>query len=211
MRKCGALALGIAILAAPALAFAAAGPTWVQIMVGGQPVSASNPFPLGCPSSGSTYSCVTPFGAAVPGAGSAIGGRAQSSEAAKTTNGFQTAPALDLTGKTITSPFANRENYVRGSTSTAGTTATQLIAAQGSNEIYVTGVQCFRTDAGTTMVYVTLDDSVSTTIPVPAGGGAIPNYSVPLVVAAGSALTFTPNAAVSGGSIFCSAQGYTGY
>lgn len=102
-------------------------------------------------------------------------------------------------------------NMIRGSGSATAASATAFtgMGAQGSGIfIMVTGVQCFRTDAGTTTSYVTLNDSASTPIPLPVGGGAAPYYAtVPLQVAANTAFTFTPADALT--TVKCSAQGFT--
>ena len=79
-------------------------------------------------------SAVGATGSAVPGSASLICGRAQNDEPTPASNGKLTALALDLTGKTITSPYANKENMLRGANSTAGTGATTFtgMGAQGS-------------------------------------------------------------------------------
>lgn len=102
-------------------------------------------------------------------------------------------------------------NMVRGSGSSTGTSATDLtgMAAPGPGvSIYITSVTCFRTDAGTSTSYVTLNDSASTTIPLPVGSGAaLSPQLVPLLIAANTKATFTPHDALS--TVFCNAQGYT--
>jgi hypothetical protein len=143
----------------------------------------------------------------------AQGGRAQSSEPTAGTTGDAVSDARDLTGKTITSPYANRENYARGSASSTGTTATTLLAAAGSGiKNYVTDIECGRTDTGTSAIYVTFSDSASTIFVLPdsgGGGGNDKSFNVPLATAANTAFTFTSSAATS--TVYCSAQGYTGY
>jgi hypothetical protein len=119
--------------------------------------------------------------------------------------------AVGLEGKLITLPFANKENMLRGSASQTGTSATTLIAAQGSGvKIYVTGVQC--KNSGSTTTIVTLNDTETTgsgtVLIVPNSGGDNEVYQTPLAVAANTALTFTPGAASS--TIYCNAQGYAG-
>lgn len=107
---------------------------------------------------------------------------------------------------------ARLDNLVSGSNSATGTGATTLIAApSGTYRIYVTAVQCGRTDAGTTASRVTLNDAGATVLVLPnsAGGGA--NNAVfanPLIVASATALTFTSSASIS--TVYCNAQGFTG-
>jgi hypothetical protein len=100
-------------------------------------------------------------------------------------------------------------NQLRGAANTTAGTATTLIAAQGvGNKIYATNVQCWRTDSGTTMIWATLDDTVSTPVPIPAGGGTSLVLLTPLVTAANAALTFTPSTATT--TVYCSAQAFSG-
>jgi hypothetical protein len=100
---------------------------------------------------------------------------------------------------------------VRGANSATGTSATTLtgMGAPGAGvSNYIASAQCFRTDGGTTLIYATLNDSASTQIPVPAGGGAAIVFATPLKVAANTAATFTPSSGVT--TMFCNAQGFTG-
>ena len=150
-------------------------------------------------------------GSSVPASGALVGVRAQNAEASPTSNGNLTAVAAGLEGKLINLPFANKENMVRGTASQTGTTATTLIAAQGSGvKIYVTGVQCKNRGSTTTIVALNDDETTGsgTVLIVPTSGGDNEVYQTPLVVAANTALTFTPSAASS--TIYCNAQGYTG-
>ena len=102
-------------------------------------------------------------------------------------------------------------NFVSGAGSATGTGATTIIASPGANlRIYVTGVQCGRTDAGTTGIFVTLNDTSSTVVVLPnAGNGGGNNMYFtpsPLTMARGTALTFTASSGVS--TVYCDAQGY---
>jgi hypothetical protein len=103
-------------------------------------------------------------------------------------------------------------NLVSGSGSATNTAATQIIAAPSSTRrIYVTGVQCARNDAGTSAVFVTLNDTSSTVIVLPnsgGGGGSNMVFASPLTVASATALTFTASGSIS--TIYCNAQGFTG-
>jgi hypothetical protein len=144
---------------------------------------------------------------------SATGGFGASTEPTKVTTGTAVHGLFDLVGKTITSPYANRENYVRGTATSTDTGAHSVIAsAGGSLKNYITGIQLGRTDAGTTAITVTFNDSASTVVVLPGlTGGATTNFSfhVPLATAAATAFTFTCSSGVT--TAYCSAQGYTGY
>jgi hypothetical protein len=113
----------------------------------------------------------------------------------------------DKVGKTITLPYSNPENFVSGAASQASTTQTQIIASQGAGvKMYITSVQCFNT--GTTVSTTTLNDTSGWVGVNPAGGGFIAAFPTPLVVAAATALKFTPGSASS--TQYCNAQGYAG-
>jgi hypothetical protein len=153
-------------------------------------------------------------GAAVPANGVYHTGDAQSAEPSKATTGNLTGAFFDLVGKFVTSPYANRENYKSGASSGTTTGAITIFPASGSASLkeYITDVECGRTDAGTTAIYVTLNDGSSTILVIPnsgGGGGNNKTFNVPLVVAANTAMTATPSAGVT--TLYCSAQGYNGY
>jgi hypothetical protein len=106
---------------------------------------------------------------------------------------------------------ANKSNWVSGSGNTGGSGATTIISAATGLKLYINGVQCGRTDAGTSAIFVTLNDSASTILVLAnsgSGGGNNQVYTTPLVVAASTALTFTPSSGVS--TVYCNAQGYKG-
>lgn len=158
-------------------------------------------------------SVVGPVAANVTVAGNPVQAayRALSAEAVPNGNNTVILPATDLVGKTITSPYANKENMLRGNATIANTTAVAIVGmgAQGANlKVYITSVQAFRTDAGTTLVYLTLNDTGNTTIPLPPNGGAGFNYPVPLVLAANVSANVTLSANIT--SALISAQGYFG-
>jgi hypothetical protein len=177
-----------------------------------QPVSAASlPLPSGAATAANQTSWQGATGTAAPGNASYSGARAENAEPSPASNGNLTGLAVGLEGKLITLPFANKENMVRGTASQTGTSATTLIAAQGSGiKIYVTGVQCKNTGSATTIV--TLNDNETTgsgtVLIVPTSGGDNEVYQTPLAVAANTALTFTPSAASS--TVYCNAQGYAG-
>jgi hypothetical protein len=149
-----------------------------------------------------------------------IGGVVSSSESPKyspnTIGGF----FLDLVGKHITSPYANRENYVTGAVSSSGITVASIIPTPTilSYSNYITDFGCMRSDAGTTSITVTTNDTNTSGIQgatvwvVPnngGGGGFLRPLQVPLKVAAGTAFQIKPQQAVS--SLYCNANGYVGY
>lgn len=161
-----------------------------------------------------TFSGVT--GAAVPAGAAYMAGDALSAEPTAATTGNLTGAFLDLAGKLVTSPYANRENMLRCAvTITASTSATTCtgMGAQGAGvKIYLTDVTCTRNDAGTTAVTATLNDSQTTIVDLPnngGGGGYSHPYLVPLVVAANTAFQVTIGTSIS--SAHCSASGFKGY
>lgn len=155
-------------------------------------------------------------GAAVPAKAAYNGGNAQSSEPAAATTGNLTGQMYDLTGKAVTSPYANRENMLRCAitltASTSATTCTGMGAQGASVKIYITDLTCTRNDAGTTAATMTLNDSATTIVDMPnngGGGGFSKTYNTPLVVAANTA--FTVQSGTSLTSVHCSAAGFKGY
>jgi hypothetical protein len=158
---------------------------------------------------------VSATGSAVPADAVYSGGNAQSSEPAATTTGNLTGAFYDLVGKQVTSPYANRENMLRCTNNTTGTGATTCtgMGAQGAGvKIYVTDIECGRTDAGTSAITVTFNDTSTASLVLPNagnGGGNNKTFNVPLAVAANTALTFTASAGVT--TLYCSAQGFKGY
>lgn len=155
-------------------------------------------------------------GTAVPPNAIYNGGDAQSAEPAKATTGNLTGSFYDLVGKQVTSPYANRENFLNCAitltASTAATTCTGMGAQGASVKIYISDLTCTRSDAGTTSATMTLNDSATTIIDMPnngGGGGFSRSYNVPLQVAANTA--FQVQSGTSLTSVHCSASGYKGY
>ena len=123
------------------------------------------------------------------------------------TNGQTVGFACDFTGRLINFPFANKENILTGSANTTGTGATTLKAAQGAGvKIYIVSAQC--KNSGASASVVTLNDSASTVLFCPAGSGDNSVFSLPLSVAANTALTFTPGSAST--TIYVNFQGFAG-
>ena len=146
-------------------------------------------------------------GTAVAGNPVLVGGRAQNAENTAVSNGNAVDWALDLVGRGIVFPFANKENLIGGSASETGTAAGTIIAAQGSGvKIYITSLVVSNT--GSVGTAVNLNDSSSAQLPAPANSGCIFCPPTPLVVAANTALTFT---AIAGSStITVTGNGFKG-
>ncbi|HWF01538.1 MAG TPA: hypothetical protein VG248_17180 [Caulobacteraceae bacterium] len=133
-----------------------------------------------------------------------------SEPSAQTTNTFVGA-WCDLNGKQIMVPYAPRQLRVSGTATTTAATATSLITAPGSGQIFVTDIECWRTDAGATPITLTLNDASSSVIillDAGYGGRGDLHTKLPLQIPATTALTFTPSAATT--SVVCDAQGFVG-
>lgn len=141
-----------------------------------------------------------------------IGGRAQSAEATAVTSGQVVNFATDLVGKQIVMPFANKENFVTGSSAGITTAAnTSLIAAQGSGiKTYLTGFSCANTGATTSLIQFTSGSggTVLWTTINPAGAGTNGKIEPPVATAANTALFFTTGSAST--SQYCSISGFSG-
>jgi hypothetical protein len=102
---------------------------------------------------------------------------------------------------------------VTGAANTTSMTAAAIINfGAGWNtayHIYVTGLQCGRTDAGTSAIRVTLNDTASTVLVLPNSGGGgyvTANFPHPHQVAADTNLTMTISTNTT--TVYCSAQGF---
>ena len=182
----------------------------VQGVSGGTPAPVSGTVTANEGGAPWTVSGAAASGSSVSGNPMLDGGRAQNAEPSTVANGQAVAAAFDLAGKILTSPYANRENMLRGANSTTGTGATTLtgMGAQGTSvKIYVTDLECSNTSATTTTI--SLNDGATSVFIVPAGYGTNVAFNVPLVVAANTAAQFTAAAGVS--TIYCNAQGFAGY
>ena len=140
-----------------------------------------------------------------------VGARGMAQEPTPNTDGQGTWIGTDLTGKVITSPYANRENMKRGVGTQAGTGSRNIMAAPATGlKYYVTSVQCRSLDA-TAYTTVTLNDTASTPVGAPIGGMSDHiEFPVPLAVPVNTALTFTTTSSIAAG-VQCSAQAFTGY
>lgn len=128
-----------------------------------------------------------------------------SAEQTAVTNGQMTSVACGLGGKQIMLPYTVKELAVRGKGTGTDTSAHEIIAAgSGSNKTYITSIQCANSSATNTSV--TLSDSASSVLYLPATGGNNATFPVPLVTAAATSFGFTASTGVT--TVTCNAQGY---
>lgn len=124
----------------------------------------------------------------------------------ETVAGTVTALPSGITTVTGTVPPGFTAN-LRGSGNTTGTGAVTLIAAQGaSTYIHVTDIEIG--NSGTLTNVLTFNDGSSLQLVNTAGTPWGKSFGTPLVLAANTALTFTPSAGSS--TTFAAAQGYVG-
>lgn len=154
----------------------------------------------------------TASGASIAANPLTTGGRAQNAEATAVTNGQVVNRAMDLVGKQIVMPYANKENLLAGTTGAITTaTNTSVISAQAAGvKIYVTAFSCSNTGTNTSLVTLTSGSGGSTlwTSIAPAGGGT--NVALPTPVATAAATALFVTTAIASTSIICSASGYSG-
>lgn len=102
-------------------------------------------------------------------------------------------------------------NLVSGSGNATTTAQTTIIAAPTTTRrLYISSVECGRTDAGTTAISVSFNDDATTVMVVPnsgGGGGNNMSFPSPLTVASATAFKFTASSGVT--TLYCNAQGYT--
>ena len=138
-----------------------------------------------------------------------MGGRAATAAPTAVTDGQTVRQLLTPEGRVVTAPYSIKELMVRGTATSTDTSAHTIIAsAGGSLKNYITGVQCGRTDAGSSALTITFNDSASTVLILPAGGATNVVFNTPLATAAATAFQFTFGTGVTTG--YCSAQGYVG-
>ena len=153
-------------------------------------------------------------GAAVSAAALNVGARAQNAEATAATNNQTVNFAADLVGKLIVSPFANKENYVKGTTSAmTGTTSTQVLALVSSQKLYVTAIHCTNSSTTVNTLVSIQDGSGGTVLDTLAAadnfGGEDRTGTSPLFwTTAGNGLYAAD--VTTGASVICSASGYSG-
>lgn len=155
-------------------------------------------------------------GSTSPSTNLAIGANAVNAEPAATTTGKNAAFYSDLVGKQIVLPYANPENFVSGSLSTAmtGTTSTSLIAAPAAGlRNYITSCTFSNSHATVGTDIVLQDGSSGTQIwLVPAAavyGGATITFPTPLRQPTLATALFVQNV-TTGASTKASCAGYKG-
>jgi hypothetical protein len=124
-------------------------------------------------------------GVAVPAFGMPMGMQARTTEQATTTSTYNIIPVADKVGKQIVLPYANPENFVAGLATATGTSATAVIAAQGSGLfLYITAISVVNTGATTSLVTIEWDTASAQTAAWyminPAGGGDNITFPNPL-------------------------------
>ena len=143
-----------------------------------------------------------------------LGVQAISTENTAVTATRQVQLVADLTGKLIVLPYANKENFVKGTTAAmTGTTSTQLIALVSSQKIYVTHISCVNSHASVG-TFVTVQDgsggTALTTLAANSGyGGDEQTGTTPLFwTTAGNGLYVAD--VTTGANVICNASGYSG-
>lgn len=140
-----------------------------------------------------------------------IGGSGVSSEPTVVTTGRLAAFITDLYGKLITSPYAGRDNFVKGTATTTGTSDTSVVAAAGANlKNYITGIYVFNTGATTASITIKDGSGGATLLQsgAPTGGGSNIPLPVPIVGSANTAVYFA--AGSSSTTISITMVGYKG-
>jgi hypothetical protein len=139
------------------------------------------------------------------------GGYAVSAEPTAVSNADVARLITTLTGKLITQPYANPENFVSGSTSyIVDTTRTLVIPAQGSGvRTYITNI--FITNGSANSTFVSIEDGTVTKYrgyAAGGGGGFSITLPVPLVGTANTA--WNVSCLTTGGSVVANLSGYKG-
>lgn len=140
-----------------------------------------------------------------------VGGSGVSAEPTAVTTTRSMQWVGDLYGKQIVSPHAGRDNFVKGSASTTGTSDTSVVAAAGASlKNYITNIST--TNTGSTTALITIKDgSGGSTLwqtVAPAGGGSNVTLEVPIAGTANTAVFFA--AGSSSTTVYCSMSGYKG-
>lgn len=145
-----------------------------------------------------------------------VGARATNVEIAAVANNDRTDLVATLTGKLITQPYSNTENFVSGCISTAmtGTTSTLLIAAPAAGlRNYITQITVSNSHATVGTDVIIQDGNGGTTLYViPAAavyGGAILTFPTPLRQPTTATALYCANV-TTGSSTKVSASGYKG-
>lgn len=148
--------------------------------------------------------------AAVPAQAIYMGCRAATAQPTAVTDGQLVGPMCGTGGQQVVTPYAPAAFRVSGTATGTDTAAHSIIAsAGGSLKNYITGVQCGRSDAGTSPIVLTFSDASSSIMILPNGGnGGASNmvFLSPLATAAATAFTFTSGTSTS--TVYCNAQGF---
>jgi len=113
----------------------------------------------------------------------------------------------DVDGAQIVRTYCPLPDAVSGNASNTDGTSTQVIAAQAANvRTYITTAILTNTSASN--IYVELKDgtTVMATIPLPANGGAIVSFPVPLKGTAATAWSYDPSAGAT--TTYCTLVGF---
>lgn len=145
-------------------------------------------------------------GAAVSGNPIRNGARGSTADPTAVTDGQVVDILTDSIGRIINRPYALEQNTLRGFiTSTATTAATLLASPGGALFNYITSLELGNTS--TTQAVITLNDSASTQLIVPASGGNNVKFDPPIkTTTTATATTFTTTPAVT--TILAAVQGY---
>ena len=145
-----------------------------------------------------------------------IGARAVNADITAVANNDRTDLVATLTGKLITHPWSNPENFISGAITSAmtGTTSTSLISAPGSGlRNYITQITVSNSHATVGTDVIIQDGSGGTTLyTIPAAavyGGAVINFPVPLRQPTANTALYCANV-TTGASTKVSASGFKG-
>jgi hypothetical protein len=135
------------------------------------------------------------------------GCRAASTAPTAVADGQKVVRLCSLDGRAVTLPYSIKELMVRGSVTVTNAASTILAAPGASLNLYVTAAQC--TNSSATGVTLTFNDSASTILYVPPGGGFGFTFPTPLVSNATNT-AFTATGDTTQTTVKCAAQGYKG-
>ena len=159
-----------------------------------------------------TISGAAAHDAAVSGNPLLTGAEARSSEGTAVASGDVVRLMADLVGKVINQPYAPTDLHWQATGSKTDTTELTLKAAGAAGiRNYLTDIICVNTHATTNTTVIIKDGASGTEIarlPVPANGGVVHRFAVPLKGTAATALVAAAAASVT--TIYITATGYQG-
>lgn len=156
-----------------------------------------------------TVGGVAAHDAAVSGNPVLSAAEARTSESAVSASGDVVRIMADLVGKLVTSPYAPTDlhwQYTGNSTGTGDNTAKAAAGAGIKN--YVTDVLCSNNSATDTEVIIKDGTTEIARVPVPAGGGVVHRFAVPLRSTANALIAWASSTAVT--TVYVTMTGYTG-